>query len=91
MTTYGKARTSTTRRVLLGMVAALGLVVAMVTPAAAGSIGGGVRDDVVMRSGGPAGGMEYSAGRGIGEEIPTVRGGLSGGIEGISGSIVIPQ
>jgi hypothetical protein len=89
MNTNSKPRSI--RRALLGTLAALGLVAAMVTPAAAGGIGGGVRDDVVMRSGGPAGGREYSAGRGIGEEIPTVRGGLSGDIEGISGSIVIPQ
>lgn len=81
----------TVRRAFLGTLASLCLVAAMVTPAAAGGIGGGVRDDVVMRSGRSAGGMEYSAGRGIGEEIPTLQGGLSGGMEGFSGSIVIPQ
>lgn len=74
MNTNSKSRS--TQRALLGTLAALSLMAALVTPAAAGAKVGGGSDVAGHRSG---------------EEIPTLRGGLAGSVGGDSGTIVIPQ
>ena len=67
------------RRALIGTLAALTLTVAGLSASIGDAAASGL-----------AGGMDGFGSR-SGEEIPTLRGGLSGGIEGVSGSIVIPQ